>query len=348
MNLYNNNLIVFCQAPADVQYVLDIYIERNTKDRIQIYVINVYGVYQFLKSLNLNIDKLEYIPYKLLNIKKIWMIPIEKKRIRDIFNHHFKHTVTGEVVFFSRFEDWLTAAFLTFFLRKKNVIINYVNHYDSIEGFTSTRLSFRLYVYKLLLKWLTGIWFDLFIRDKLPEFPYYKYRITEQKNKTTSQSIQLFSYQIPKQQGKFNVLLFLAKSERAMFDPLEHDRTLIEVIKVLKSYGFNIIIKGHPRVGLPPGVEIYADIIIPEYVPGEFISIDKIALCIGVDTNTLCHFAKNTDVHTWSIIKLILPADISLVESIEHFLRVQSDNKIDFIKSKNTLKEKLEMLINPI
>jgi len=76
-----NKIIIFCQAPAYVPYVLSLYEKHKKEKLIFIYVINVENVFKFIQSLHLNIYSLVFIPYILVNFKSIFKIIKETKRL---------------------------------------------------------------------------------------------------------------------------------------------------------------------------------------------------------------------------------------------------------------------------
>ena len=53
----SQKIIIFCQAPADVPYVLTLYEIYNREYSISIFVINVEGMFQFLSDLHLLFGK---------------------------------------------------------------------------------------------------------------------------------------------------------------------------------------------------------------------------------------------------------------------------------------------------
>ena len=82
------NIIIFIQAPADIQYALTIYEENKETAEISIFCINVEGMYKFLESLDLNVKQLVFIPYtKNFNIKNVFLFLLPGKKLCHILQY---------------------------------------------------------------------------------------------------------------------------------------------------------------------------------------------------------------------------------------------------------------------
>lgn len=82
----DRNLIIICQAPADVQYVVNMYNDNSARCN-SIFVINVFNVFLFLKSLDLDVE-IYYIPYKLHSFKNLVDIMKERKRLNSLWSQY--------------------------------------------------------------------------------------------------------------------------------------------------------------------------------------------------------------------------------------------------------------------
>lgn len=338
----SNKTIIFCQAPADIPYVLTIYEQQKGKSEVSIFVINVEGLFRFLTELNLELEQLIFIPYKLKNIKQIGSLYTERNRINTIWQNHFSKIKEGKVYFFSRFEDWLTAAFIHRFTKQENIQIGYTDHYDSSADLFKKNLNITLKnrIYLLILKYLTGVDFKILIREKLPEFPVEKYSIQKVKAEVNNQLYSKYAFKSAVLDGNaLNLLLFVSPCDNTIFNPKFYNNRLIEIINILKVNGFRITVKGHPRIGLPMQVKEVADYEIPSYVPGEFIDTNKFSICIGLDTTAICNFARNNILPTYSAIKLFPSVKKEMIDSLIKYLRQQSNNKMLFFDNLEDLKK---------
>lgn len=71
-------IVIICQAPADVQYLIDLYRRKQLRCD-SIFVINVYNVFLFLQSLKLDDVRLYFIPYKLFSCKNVVNVIKERR-----------------------------------------------------------------------------------------------------------------------------------------------------------------------------------------------------------------------------------------------------------------------------
>lgn len=325
--------ILFCQAPADVPYVLNLYEKNEFKNTISIFIINVEGLYTFFFGLHLNIERLVFIPYKLKSIKNILWIIVERRRINKLWKIYFKHTNNCDVYFFSRFEDWLTAAFIHRFAKNHTIEIKYVNHYDNSSTlFPKVKeIILKIKIHLLMLKIITNVSFKAEIKEKFPEFPTEDYNLKELSIKNNLDIYVKYHFKIDFINiRKPNMLFFISPCEPTILDPINYNEKLIKIIQLFNSIGFNTVVKGHPRLGIPKSISEVIDQCIPSYVPGEFLDFKMFDLCLGLDTTALCHYAKNTKLPTYSIIKLFPYSNKVLFDVAINYLNQQSEGKIKY------------------
>lgn len=337
----SKNIVIFCQAPADIPFVLTLYEQYKEVNKVSIFVINVEGMFQFLSNLKLDLELLVFIPYKILNIKQVWLINSERIRISNIWDKYFSNIQNGIVYFFSRFEDWLTGSFIHKFSKKNKIKIIYLDHYDDSANlfFNQKNIPVKSRIYLSILYILTGVNFKARIMEKLPEFPVNKYPIIKQTGIINKKVFAKYSFHFTlPNKNKSNVLFFVSPCDVTIFNPIYYNDTLKEFIILLKNIGFNIIVKGHPRIGIPQTICEIADLEIPSYIPAEFIDMQNIRMCIGLDTTAICHFAKNDILPTYSIIKLFPSANNKMLEILVKYLKQQSDNKILFFENQEQIK----------
>lgn len=337
-------MIVFCQAPADIPYVLSLYEQHNMKERISIFVINVENVYKFIKSLDLNLDQLVFIPYSLKSFKSPFDILEEKKRIKNIKKQYFNNIIGVNVYFFSRFEDWLTSSFLKTLSRKNDIY--YIDHYDfSSKLFSKKRLSFNTLSYKIVLFFLTGINFKVEIVEKIPEFNYAKYNIKKRIAEIDKVVFENYSYEIDKiQNSRPTVLFFVMPCEPVIYECKSHDDMHVSIIKSFKKYGWNVIVKGHPRLGVPNNIMNMVDLEIPAYIPAEFLRLKDIKMCLGIITSALAYFAKNTDIKTYSLSNLFQFKNSESSKIYKNYLLELSNNEIIFFESYNDFENNIKKI----
>ncbi len=337
-----DDIIILCQAPADVAYLLTLYEKYKNERPISIFVINVKAIYEFIFSLNLQLTQIVFIPYRFTNLKNIRQLFQERKRINTIWMKYFSTIKNAEVYFFSRFEDWLTAAFIHRFSKNLTITLSYVNHYDNSSSvfIKNKNTSIKLRIYLSLLKFLTNVAFTANIREKFPEFPINNYPIKEIHIENNNDIFVKYQYKLDiVKNRKPNLLFFLSPCENTIFNPKYYNNNLTEIIQLFNEIGFNVIIKGHPRLGIPTLADGIIKLLIPAYVPGEFIETKQISLCLGLDTNAICHPAKNTKMNTYSVIKLFQYSNKGGFDSAIEYLNLQSEGKIKYCNDFQELKQ---------
>lgn len=323
-------IIIFCQAPADIPYLLTVYENNKERSKISVFVINVENMFKFLQELDLELEQLVFIPYLNHTLKKVSGILESRRNIRALINQHFSIFSNAEVYFFSRFEDWMTAAFVRVLSVKNNV--TYLDHYDnSANVFNKQKLNIRSILIKTIYRFITGVDFKMEIVEKLPEFHYKKYDISRVEPIVNPIIFSKYSYALKHAKGKPTALFFISPSHELIYDN-SHDHIQYSIFKILKKAGWNIIAKGHPRLGIPGNVLNLVDFEVPSYIPAEFISSKDIDMYLGIVTAAVAHFAKHTEIPAYSFINLFSFINEKLPLQYKQFLLEHSDNKIQFFK----------------
>lgn len=328
-------MIIFCQAPADIPHVLSLYEKHKNEEAISIFVINVENVFKFIKALNLNLDSLVFIPYTLKSFKNPLQIIRERKKIIKLNKQYFNPVADTNIYFFSRFEDWLTSSFLKA-LSKKNRIY-YLDHYDfSSELFVRRKLTFKLRIYKLVFYILTGVDFKLEIIEKIPEFNYSKYKIERRVSEVNNEIFQKYKYEIDiSQKTKPIVLLFVMPCESTIYDSESHDEIQLKIVESFKNTNWTIVVKGHPRLGVPENIMNIVDVEIPSYIPAEFLELKDVKMCSGIITAALAHFATGSNIKTYSLINLFQFKKDTYPKLYRDYLSGLSNNEVLFFENYN-------------
>ncbi|MEO6176094.1 MAG: hypothetical protein ABIP27_13165 [Flavobacterium circumlabens] len=328
-----SKIIIFCQAPADIPHVLSLYEKYKDEKIISIFVVNVENVFKFIKSLDLHLDSLVFIPYTLKSFKNSFQIFVERKRIINLKKQYFNSVVDTDVYFFSRFEDWLTSSFLKS-LSKRNTIY-YLDHYDfSSELFNKHKLTFKTFIMKVIFYILTDVSFKLEIIEKIPEFNYLNYKIERKIPEINPEIFHKYQYEIDIEKNeKPIVLFFIMPCEASIYDCESHDKIQFRVIHSFKKYGWNVVVKGHPRLGVPENIMSMVDVQIPSYIPAEFLQIKDVQMCSGIITAALAHFARNTKIKTYSLINLFQFKKSTSAKLYKDYLSGLSGNQVVFFES---------------
>lgn len=336
----NKEILLFCQAPADLPSILTIYKDNEEKLPVSIFVVNVEGVYNFIKDLKLDLKSLVFIPYNLRSFKNLKNIILERKRIIQLNNKYFVNEGFNDVYFFSKYEDWLTASFISTLSKNKNNSLYYIDHYNEIGNFyrPTYTLSIKILLYKLILKYLTNISFKTNLKEILPEFPLSNYNILDLKININHDVYKEYQFDLSKlDSDKTKVIFFLSPCDTSYLINSDYIQTIIEIVNVLKKKDFLVCVKGHPRMGLPIGLENHIDFVIPSFVPGEFIDHDLFSMFFGIDTKVIAHYASENLSNCYSLIKMFQKSNKQKYDTIINYLYSQSNGKIKFCRTLDEL-----------
>lgn len=327
-----SQMIVFCQAPADIPYFLTLYEKYKEKKIISVYVVNVENVFKFLDSLKLNLHSLVFIPYGQLSIKNFYLIIKERKRINFLNKKYFDNIVNYNIYFFSRFEDWLTSAFLSKLAKNNSVF--YVDHYDfSADLFENKKMNFKRLILKLVLYIVTDTNFRLTVVEKIPEFDFKKYNIKRIAPDLDNSVFHQFKYKMTDVK-KLNpiVIYFISPCEDSIYDAESHDSIQLQIVETFKKLNWTVMVKGHPRLGVPENIISLIDIQIPSYIPAEFLEIPQVSIYVGIITASLAHFAKNSEISTYSLINLFQFKEEGLEDKYKDYLNGLTNNKMKYFQ----------------
>ena len=320
---------IFFQAPAELPYVIQLYDEYKNTSHVKIVVVNVYSNFEFIKSLSLADVEIIFCECPLIHKRHIVFISSFKKYIHKFWDAHLDVISKGDVFFFSASFDWVTAYFVKNLSSKEGVKVHYAGFNttevilkESYEnGIVNKGLSLKDYVLLCVLKAITGIWFDFLKKLPCISFPYFKYGIDFKPILLQTDAISPYKYDIPGATENC-VLLFTTTWVYESEDVLIHvDRRVCEIIESIKSRGYQVVAKGHPRFGIAKCIEHTVDIVLPNYVPAEFINTRNIKLIIGINSAAIIYYAVHTDVKTVSLLKMVDGISKELVEENVHLMK---------------------------
>lgn len=341
---------IFFQAPAELSYVIQLYDEYKDKAKITIVVVNVYSNYEFIKSLNLTGATIFFCETPVIK-RNILTIPSIRKSIGYFGELHFASFTEGDVFFFSASFDWISAYFIKRFCSIKRIKVHYAgfNTTEIVlkeaykEGEINKGLSLKNYIYILLLKLITGIWFDFYKRFNCIAFPYFKYGIKHEPIQLRTDCIEPYKYEIPGNDYK-NVLLFTTTwaYEGEEIKSLV-DEKICEIIKEIQNWGYRVVAKGHPRLGLAKNIEKIVDCVLPNHVPAEFIDVSRVKMIIGLNSAAIIHYAKYSNVEVVSLLKMLDGISPRLVCDNIKLMQKMSGEKI---KTPHSLQEFCTLIVN--
>lgn len=343
-------IIIICQAPADIQYALDIYEKNKTDNNVSIFVINVKGMYDFLISLDLLVENIKYIPHvKKFKLRNPWSILSLKMYLRSIYNNLFKKYKNTTVYYFSKYEDIVTA-YLIEKLKKSNKVF-YVDHYDSIASneMKTINWSVKNTLEKCIYQMITNARYRIMVVNDIRYLEYINDQNIEAKlkpDKDITYIYEKYKYNFNSTNIPSTILLLSDPELSNIFDNDKYREYVQELIQFLKKTKLKIYLKPHPRIKCPEYIVSKVDGIIPGFVPAEFLDTRNVKLIIGEISTALSHFARNTSITTISLLNVIPLKNHENLKHFSNYLIKLSDNKIIFAENLNSLKSIIADVVN--
>lgn len=292
-NSFNRSydIIIFIQAAADLRYALSI-CEKNDDRSILLCVVNVKLVYQFIKTLPLDGCDVIYFDYIKYNIWNPLSYIKARKAFDRLYKLQFSQITVREVFFFSRFFDWFTCGVITRLIKKDSrTKVSYYNHYDDVNTLSRMKKgSISFFKNKLIAKivsYISRANFTARFYYKSLEFKCWKYPIIELKNQKNIKVDKKYLYSITEEEKI--ILFFLSPAEWNFIkrESKEKIKKFLNNVKELEDVC--LYLKGHPRLGEPEELKKYFDVVIPSFVPSEFIDYDNIFKVIGLGSTSLAY-----------------------------------------------------------
>ena len=338
------DIIVFIQAPADLRYALNIYKKNEGKDFL-FCIVNVEGVYKFIKGLPLQKTEILFIEYIRYSLKKPFSIFKAEEKFSFLCKT-FNVISSGEVYFFSRIDDWITCGLIGFLSRKKNIFTYYYNHYDDkgLQKINKRTISYLKYwLHSKVVCYLTNNSFVCRFIGKSLEFAFWKYKIKEIRPDNKIGIEEDFLYVLNDVDINDKNILFFLTPEDLDFITKESKIKLISLIdRISKIENVDLYLKGHPRSGTPNEVKLYFNHIIPDYIPAEFIDYKNIFLIIGLGTTALTYpINLNINKNVVSIVK-----NIDFKDNNNQYLYVKFLNELTNNRIKYASLEDIEKLLS--
>jgi hypothetical protein len=333
-----DEIIILCVAPTEVQYVLDLY-ERNVdKYPISIYVINTYNNYQFLKSLDLKLKKLEYLCNS-PTFRKSSLVKIVKEyfHLKYIFRNHFSHYEKCEVYYFNHYTSWLSFSIVGRLSRYNKCI--FYDHFDvSLSGksvnLTQLKWKIKLSVYKIVSGIELG-WSKVGEHIML-EFQYEKYQIWKQPAPVPHTDLyKKYSCKIKDVLPNTILLFETAENYEVNFKSYRHDLT--QILSYLIERGFKIHLKPHPRLESSGFLYPFIQQQLPSFIPGEFLSLSNYICVMGVSTRALAN--TSLSIASISLLEIFEYTTEEQKSFLRKYLNEQSNNRILFPKSLTEIDE---------
>lgn len=285
----SKKIAIFVQASADIIHARTIINNHlNNGDNVSVFISNSVSFLKQLKSFNLNI-RIKYIDVNIsFDPKKIWKYKKSRKIIESYWNKELNQSF-DKIYFFSIYEDYLTAIWVSKFSRISKDI-EYYNHYDNLTIKDLKRsLSLKLFLYSFIYTFVFRTSYSNFYSSKFPRFNYSKYpKIKRNDIKLTNYQNTLdVKFQVPSFEDYKTILFFYSDSPNN-----EQDKTQLIFINKIDKSRFKILFKSHPRINTKDIFKDCVDFEIPNFISAEFIDYTNIDYCVGLNTAALCFPAR--------------------------------------------------------
>lgn len=331
--------IIFCQSSIKTSATLVCYEhERLTGNDVIIIVRNVKSTYQFLQSLHLDARVLWFDNH--LTTKRWYLNPffIHKKVKEDINSLIIDGDEIGNVYFTSLCDDLLIGIYLRHFKKESIVklqgapdILNGIDSYDIPKGSYTFKQKFLRYFFSLVLRYrlrIQTVATPVFAVD----IGYYHFPLFDGSDMSVCDR---FKYHLTGN-SKRRALVYASEYTDFYGDREDYVNGFVESIKYLKTQGYDVYIKGHPRLGtLKEALELANDE-IPAYIPAEFIDYSCFNLSLGLTTAALCYAASK--VKSYCILPLTKLVDDERYPGWCDYLNNTSNYKVLYPKTWEEIK----------
>jgi len=316
-------LILFSQAPADIQYVLSLYDKNKDGFKIKIIVIGVENSFKFFKSLGLSAE-IKFIP--LIAYKNLLKFLYFSLRLRRLYKQYFLNKSDAEVYFFSNNYDYVTAYFIEKLAKSNNVYF-----YDIYKLDGTPIKSFTVITKVFLTKILFGITVKFFNISGLQvyQYMYSKNEVHEIDLIINAKKMLSYQYRVKANTNSKNNLLLLESNSKSdqKFKNYQDDLTFI--LNVLKKK-YNIYIKPHPRLGYSSFLDQYATGMIESFVPAELLCLDDFFIVIGIDSASIATASHD---NKYSVIDLFSFKNNSEKQNLKKYLDRLSNGSLKYIEN---------------
>ena len=323
---------IFCQAPGDVIHTLALYHKYRDKADISIYCINVKVIFEFIKSLNLELKQLEFIPYDInFSIKKPLSIFSARRQIWQRFNKLFRAKNNETIYFFAIWFDWYSFFFLSQ-LSSKNKLVFY-KHYQSVTEEGKKKYTLKEKIVLLQYHIITGLKLQ-FTDEKTVKrllFPYQEYGIASQQPIDIKQN--LFKSYLYKTKNNSEKSILFFESDLEKYQLFSNYKVEIKIIiQAVQSQGFTVFVKGHPSLGVTKEIEEICNFTIPKEIPAELIDVSPFSCVLGIQSFSMAYFAKEKH-KVVSLVHLLSFVNDSDKKMYIDYLNVNSNHKIEYPKN---------------
>lgn len=292
----SDNLVIFSQAPADVQYVLSLYEEYSQQCRIIIVVMGIRSNYDFLKSLSLKNVDLHFIDVSVHRLKIFNLWTVKRKLYR--FYQNLMRAGDLTIYFFSYYFDYYTF-YLVARLAKSHYCI-LINIYGTErEPLRHLRLLERIKLAFLRTLFCVRLRYAKAAVGPVVTFQFREHGIEAVQMDLDPQVLTRHLYRVPGSDSRS--VLFFESGPPPGSDSKHYGEVVDRVVSRLRNMGWQVYIKPHPRLGHSYELASLGVIVLPSHIPGELIEARRFDFVLGVYSSAIAMLARNQGVAVVSI-----------------------------------------------
>lgn len=337
----NPQTVIFCQAPADLKYALELYEQRRATGPVLFVTLEVEGMKQFLELLRLPQAEVRHVAYPndIPSLRK-WRGNLTlRKWMRQLQRELLQPLSGAEVFYFSNEIDWVAPACIAQLAQRNKVFWCPHHKYTCQPRRMGLRHRFLLRIYR----WISGAVFEWRQIEGSPYhqhvlwFRYDRYGIVQRPcTGEATEILKTYAHALPLPIGQRNALVFENPEENVSDD---YEAVMRRVFQLLVAAGYTVLIKPHPRVGYSPFIASCAVQLIPAFIPGEFLPMHQFALVLGVTSSALGSMVHSDAERVISLAKLFRARDQRVMDYGINYVSKVAGGRLRFVATLEELQD---------
>lgn len=290
------DLVIICSAPFYIQHTLTVYQQAlKLNKRVRIVVTDTVGVYDFLKSLHLDLDLLHFEPTPPAFHFGHPFVAFEiRKQIHHISELLFSHQNPGEMVYFGMINQLIVASLVSRASKSGWAVTD--GSWPPTELHYLSACSLRLAVRKMAISFIAdcplvyGSLGKSFTHKDLLFINRRKLGINAEQINPAPNVLTEFEYRPAHKLDPSKTILFIESCDGKYYQNYEI-RTQ-DILFRIRQAGFHILLKPHPRLGCSNFLRELVDDILPSKVPAQFIDKDCFRFVMTNMSTAIMDFSK--------------------------------------------------------
>lgn len=227
---------------------------------------------------------------------------------------------------------------IVFFNQAAGDIVHILKIYDQLMS-SSTDYTFKIVcfnnericeVYRYSMCNMSGRW--IVFRYPKEIIPH----MTELHPVLDSVICKKYAVKIDSNVNKTALLFTQPNRDHQLISNEEHDEIQRSVAKKLKDAGYTLVLKGHPTIGICEAVRPYADVIVPQIIPGELLDFSQVHSCYAFLSIALASTAK-LGICSYSFLPLMKSHESVNYQEALSFITETGEGKILLLNSLNEI-----------